>query len=116
MDGYINKQNVGPQKIQLTISTEKTTECALLSVRILSARSINGTSTFDVNPRLLSDDSVHFLMGYGIPMTSVWFQQESAKHHISNDVLHFFYDVFKETALLNILHYLRKDFHGHQSH
>lgn len=86
-----------------------------ITVRIFSARCIDATATSDMNPSLLTDDSVPFLKGYGIPMTSVWFQQESARHHMRIVVLHFFY-VSKETALLNILHYLRKDFHGHQTH
>jgi hypothetical protein len=84
--------------------------CALSSVGIFGPVFINGTVTCDVYLCLLSDKSVPFLVGYGIPMNPAWFQEDGARPQISDAVFHFLHGVF------GILCYLRKDFHGHQPH
>jgi hypothetical protein len=74
---------------------------ALSSVTIFSPVSINGTVTSDDYLSLESDEFISFLMGYGIPMNSAWFQHDGARPYTSNNVFHFIHYVFEKIVLLN---------------
>jgi hypothetical protein len=62
---------------------------------------VDGAVTSDVYLCLLSDEFVSFLMGCGIPVISAWFQQDGARPHTGNTVLHFFHDGLEQRVLLN---------------
>lgn len=60
----------------------------------------------------ISDGSAPFLMVYGIPMHSAWFQKDGARLHVSNALLCFLHDIFKDRILCHV----KNNIHGHQSH
>jgi hypothetical protein len=70
---------------------------------------INGTVTSDVFFCLLSNERVPFLMGYGIPMNSAWFQQDGTQLHTRKAILHFLLDILRrESCKTSIMHHFRK--------
>jgi hypothetical protein len=45
---------------------------------------------------MLCDELSNFLMGYGVPANSAWFQRDGATPHDNNAVLLSLYDVFED--------------------
>jgi hypothetical protein len=94
-----------PQRIQgLQLPTQHletvSVWCALSSNRICGPVSTYGTVASGVYLNLLSDEFAPFLLGYGILMDSGWFQQDDARPHTSDAVLHLLHDVFMDRVLL----------------
>jgi hypothetical protein len=58
---------------------------------------------------LLSDEFVHYLMGYDILTYSVWFQLDGARPHTSNALIRFLYDIFVKKILLNMYSVLSEE-------
>jgi hypothetical protein len=54
------------------------------------------TVTIDVFFSLLCYEVASLLKLYGIQMNSAWFQQDDARPHTSNAVLHFLRDITEE--------------------
>lgn len=50
---------------------------------------------------LLTFTSVPWVMGYGMPMNSAWFQQDDARPHTNHVVLSHLHDVLEERVLSN---------------
>jgi hypothetical protein len=73
-----------------------TVRSALSSVGVFGPVFIDGTITSGVYLSLLSDEFVPFLMGYGVPMNSAWYQQDGATSHTDNTVLLFHEDVLEK--------------------
>jgi hypothetical protein len=107
LDGYINKQNVRfwtSENPRLSVANPLHPEidtiwCALSSAEIFGPVFFDGTFTSDVYLSLLSDEFVAFLMRYGIPMNSSWFQQDSDRLQTSSALLRCLHDFFEERVL-----------------
>lgn len=75
MGRYVNKQNI---RFCASKNPRLTTANPLDSEKVTVESHVQRYITCDVYLSLLNDEFVLFLMGYGIPMNSAWFQQDDA--------------------------------------
>jgi hypothetical protein len=94
VDGYVSNYNVrfwNSYSPTLTVANPLHPEIfavwiALPSFAIFGPMFIDGSVNSDVYHRLLRDEFIPFLMGYGSPVISALFQQNGARPHTSNAV------------------------------